>query len=112
MENQFTGAHKVSQITSILNGGTKTDSPYSYKRPTGSWIAVTKPINGYGIVHDYQDTRPIVTKVVKNNQVAFVCTDPGSYIVLARSNEDESVLLNSVIPLSALAVAFSVVPPI
>lgn len=78
VEEQFKGAYKVSQITSILDGGTKTDSPYSYKRPTGSWIDVTKPLNGYGIVEDYQNTRPIVDKVVKNNEVTFVCTDPGA----------------------------------
>lgn len=78
VEEQFKGAHKISQITEVLNGGTQTDSPYSYKRPVGSWTTVTKPVNGYGIVEDYSNKRPIVKKVVKGNIATFIVTDPGA----------------------------------
>lgn len=76
VEEVFKSAHIFSQVESVVNGGTKIDADYSYKRGAGSWTSVTKPLNGSGIVADYQAGRPIVTKIVNGNNILFVCTDP------------------------------------
>ena len=76
VEEVFKGAHIFSQIESIVNGGVKIDADYSYKRGSGSWSSVSKPLDGSGIVADFQGGRPIVTKVVNGNNLLVICTDP------------------------------------
>lgn len=76
VEEVFKSAHIFSQVESVVNGGTKIDADYSYKRGAGAWVSVSKPLNGSGIVADYQGGRPIVTKIVNGNNILFICTDP------------------------------------
>jgi hypothetical protein len=76
VEEVFKSAHVFSQIENIVSGGTKIDADFSYKRGAGSWVSVSKPSNGSGIVADYQGGRPIVTKIINGNNILFICTDP------------------------------------
>ncbi len=76
MDSCFEGAHEFSLISSVVQGGTRTDPNYSFARSGGSWQSVTINQNGTSIVDAYDNQLPILSKIVKNSDLVFVVQDP------------------------------------
>lgn len=75
----FQAAHEISQIESVLNGGTKTEPDYSFKRGnSGSFQSVSVATDGTGIVDACEDQLPILVKIVNGSSLVFVVQDPGA----------------------------------
>lgn len=72
-------AHEISQIESILVGGTKSEPNYAFKRGNaGSFTNVTVAQDGTGIVDAYAVELPIVCKIVNGSNLLYIIQDPGA----------------------------------